>query len=124
MKLDRIKSLVTGHSGVFHCVGTGGKDELLKNFRFVHKYNDPLRNAQVPNTGMLREFYNTFGNLTLYFNEDSGDAAFYILKILEPGSEMLTHMAAHMSFAENDTMHQWWIKEMRDNKGRVVRTEE
>jgi len=205
MTLLDLKNSLKEHSGVFHCAGRGDRGAAFKDVHFEHVYDppDPAKPVSgIPNLGMLREFYETFGSLTLYLHKESGDAAFYIakpnewdgfleclrdwtdfddqpellpdwldncitigeipksgnyllvpttgekaghivefehdgfefidhasnlidfvIKMLEPDSEALTHMAAHMSFSEGDPWDQWWIEEMCDNKGFVVKTQ-
>ena len=41
---------------------------------------------------------------------------------IDPG--LLTEMASHMRFITNDPGNQWWIEEMRDNFGAVVKTKQ
>jgi len=203
MKFDELKNRVSLHRGIFYCVGRGGNEETSKKVDFIHTCEPPEPVGDIPDIGMLKEFYKTFGNLRLYFDERSGESAFYIArpdewgmlsecfhdwidddfnenpdmypywandciavgeipasgnyilmplggekqgyvyefehdgyefiehaanigefvaKMLEPDSNILTHMAVHMTFIENDPQDQWWIKEMSDNYGRVVRT--
>lgn len=205
MKLTDLKNEIEAHAGIFHCIRRGGlanKPES-KEVAFEHVYEPPRRVSAIPPTAMLKEFYETFGSLTLYFHKESGDAAFYIAnpdewdrilesfrnwmedvvdddpewlpywvddclaigeipqsgnyllvpangekaghifefehdgyefiehasnlqefvtRMLSPDSSALTRMAAHMCFIEGDPMEQWWIDEMRDNRGRIVKT--
>lgn len=53
----------------------------------------------------------------------SKNIAEFLQMALAPTSRTLTNMASHMTFIQNDPMEQWWIKEMRDNKGHVVQSE-
>jgi hypothetical protein len=46
----------------------------------------------------------------------------YVECLLRPDSRQLTEFAAHMRFIEPDSAAQWWLLEMRDNQGRVVKT--
>lgn len=46
----------------------------------------------------------------------------YVESLLKPDGPKLTEIAAHMRFIDGDTTIQWWIREMRDNCGRVVQT--
>lgn len=205
MKNIDLKNAVRKHSGIFHCVGRSGDKSRSKAIHFAHVYDPPVSVVEVPDVGMLKEFYETFGSLTLYYHKESKDAAFYIANprqwsdlseyfqgwvedldeeeqeellpdwledyvvigeipqsgnyilvptsgeisghiiefehdgfefvdhaknlyefietVLEPDCNLLTNMASHMTFIENDPMEQWWIEEMHDNKGRVVTTE-
>ncbi|RRU16043.1 SMI1/KNR4 family protein [Stenotrophomonas sp. 278] len=47
----------------------------------------------------------------------------FVERALEPDGQALTAMASHMRFRTEGSDAQWWIVEMRDNGGRVVRTE-
>ncbi len=203
MELTELKQTVAEHSGVFHCVGRGDESRS-KQVIFEHSFDPPETDTAIPDTGLLKEFYSTFGNLTLYHHEASGDAAFYlanpdqweslrehffewlgyldeeefnelipswvndciaigeipssgnyllmptegdlsgrvfefehdgfefielgsnlgefVLNMLNPDSKILIGIASHMTFIEGDFLDQWWISEMRDNKGNVVKT--
>ncbi|HPG61926.1 MAG TPA: hypothetical protein PK586_07950 [Casimicrobium sp.] len=48
----------------------------------------------------------------------------YVEHLLAPDGNQLTEFAAHMRFIEPDSVAQWWVLEMRDNQGRVVKTRE
>lgn len=205
MKLVELEEAVSNHSGVFLCTGRGGDKSITKTINFEHNFESPFSLADVPDTGMLKEFYSTFSSLTLYHHKESEDAAFYIaspeqwdslledfsvwvddldeeeeeellpewidnfitigeisysgnyllvpiagevsghvfefehdgfefidlapnihdfiLSSLKPDSRSLTKMASHMTFTEDGEEEQWWIEEMRDNRGHVVKTE-
>jgi hypothetical protein len=56
------------------------------------------------------------------FTEEARDVVAYVEKLLNPDSSTLTGIASHMRFIEGDPMVQWCIREMRDNRGRVVGT--
>ncbi len=201
MKFVDLEKAVSEHSGVFRCTRIGGHDEpVYKEFHFEHVYEPCMPEIEVPDIGMLKDFYSTFSSLTLYFHKESGDAAFYIanpgqwdsllecfhdwmsdlseeeefppewtanciaigeipksgncllmptsgemaghivefehdgfefvdrasniiefvVNMLEPDSRILMGIATHMTFSESDPWEQWWVVEMRDNKGRVV----
>lgn len=47
----------------------------------------------------------------------------YVEALLAPNSTRLTDIASHMRFAEGDRMVQWWIREMKDNRGHFARTQ-
>jgi hypothetical protein len=47
----------------------------------------------------------------------------FIANSLKPDSRSLTRMASHMTFTEDNEENQWWIEEMRDNHGHVVKTQ-
>ena len=205
MKLNDLEKSVSAHSGIFLCTMRGGDKSVSKEVNFQHVYDPPVSISEVPDIGMLKEFFESFGNLTLYYHKDSEDAAFYIanpeqwdsllenflewiedldeeeqeellpdwiddcitigeipesgnyllvpttgelaghvfefehdgfefidhssninefvLSMLSPNSKTLTNIASHMTFIESNPMEQWWIEELRDNNGNVVRTE-
>jgi hypothetical protein len=78
MKLVELEEAVSNHSGVFQCTGRGGEKSISKIINFEHKYESPRSFSDVPDIGMLKEFYSTFSSLTLYHHKESEDAAFYI----------------------------------------------
>jgi len=205
MRLVELEEAVSKHSGVFQCTGRGGDKSVSKTIKFEHNYESPASFSEVPDIGMLKEFYSTFRSLTLYHHKESEEAAFYIASpeewgslleefsgwiddldedeeeellpnwidnfitigeiphsgnyllvpivgevsghifefehdgfefidlatninefvkhCLNPDSRSLTRMASHLTFVEDDPMQQWWIEEMRDDHGNVVRTE-
>lgn len=51
------------------------------------------------------------------------DIVAYVEKLLVPDAALLTDFASHMRFIDGDRRAQWWIRELRDNRGRVVTTE-
>lgn len=204
MKIDELEEAVLNHTGVFACSGLG-RDGDTKTISFKHIPEPPDKVSEVPDAGKLKEFYASFGSLTLYHHEASDDAAFHIanpavwsmvheefsdwvddldeheeeellpewindciaigeipysgnyllmplsgemsghvfefehdgfefielasdildfvVKALNPDSRSLTKMASHMTFTEAGEDKQWWIEEMRDNQGQVVKTE-
>ena len=56
------------------------------------------------------------------FNPVARDVVEYVEQLLQPDTDRLTDFAAHMRFIERGSRVQWWIREMRDNRGRVVGT--
>ena len=56
------------------------------------------------------------------FLPQANDLVEYVEKLLKPDAVTLTEIASHMRFAEGDRMIQWWIKELRDNRGNIVKT--
>jgi len=46
----------------------------------------------------------------------------FILQTLSPDRRQLREMASHLRFITGDPHVQWWIREMRDNRGNVVTT--
>jgi len=77
MELVDLRNAVDAHSGTFHCVEIRNKT-ATKEVKFIHVYDPPaeiMRDFPVPGLG---DFYDTFGNLLLYHDPASDDAAFYI----------------------------------------------
>lgn len=56
------------------------------------------------------------------FTDEAADVVEYVEKLLKPNGSKLTDIASHMRFIEEDSMAQWWIRELRDNTGHVVTT--
>lgn len=202
--LESLHAAVTSHAGAFNCVEIH-REKNTKVVNFRHVGSPPADIAGVPDVQGLRDFYRTFENLTLYLDEQSGDAAYYIaspsqwseldgyfrpwldgvsedeaadylpawiadclvvgeipqsgnylllpisgpeagkifefehdgFEFLELGSSLpdfvtrtldldarrLTAIASHIRFIASDDNRQWWIQELRDNRGNVIRTE-
>jgi hypothetical protein len=79
MKLIELEKTVQNNSGEFLCERIHSKD-ITKVVSFKHIYDQPFSLEEIAVFGQLREFYETFGNLLLYFDEKSGDAALYIAR--------------------------------------------
>lgn len=47
----------------------------------------------------------------------------FVLRTLDLDSQRLTAIASHIRFIAPGENHQWWIEELKDNRGHVVRTE-
>lgn len=200
---EQLRTAVLAHSGHFECVEIHA-EENTKSVPFRHITLAPDSEVSLPNVRGLAAFYSTFNTLRMYFDEESGESAFYIgspsqwdefrdqfeswiegmdddemeecvpswakdclvvgevprsgnyllvatsgpeagsvfefehdgfefieladslpnfvHKMLAPKSRDLTEIASHMRFIVGDCSRQWWIKEMRDNKGRRVKT--
>jgi hypothetical protein len=80
MKLNELESLVNSHSGEFSCEEIRGKRQ--KTVRFSHITTPPV-DANVPDLGRLRDFYETFGSIEFYADLRSGDSA----RVIAPVSE-------------------------------------
>lgn len=83
-----------------------------------HSGNYILVPTSGPDSGRVFEFEHD----GFEFIEEGKDVVEYIEKLLKPDSSVLTEIASHMRFIEGDPMIQWWIRELRDNQGQVVRT--
>ena len=74
--LEKLAAAVRSHGGEFHCVELGNTlNKKIVRFRLVVEVPDAV---SVPTVGGLVEFYGSFGALTLYHDQDSDEAAFYI----------------------------------------------
>ena len=56
------------------------------------------------------------------FRDRAPDAVTYVEAMLRPHDARLTDFASHMRFTAGNGLVQWWIREMRDNRGHVART--
>ena len=56
------------------------------------------------------------------FIDAAADVVEYVEKILKPDDVKLVDIASHMRFIEDDSMVQWWIRELKDNTGHVAST--
>lgn len=46
-----------------------------------------------------------------------------VTRMLDLDTSRLAAIASHVRFVTPDEHRQWWIKELRDNRGNVIRTE-
>ncbi|WP_018624457.1 SMI1/KNR4 family protein [Kangiella aquimarina] len=76
----------------------------------------------VPTTGEKTGHVYLFEHDGFEFIELASNIEAYIHRMLNLDSHMLTQIASHMRFIEKDNYNQWWIKELRDNKGNLVKT--
>ena len=202
--LESLRSDVQSHVGQFTCSEIH-REESTKTVSFRHAGSPPDPGVDVPNVQGLRDFYDTFGQLTLYLADESGDAAFFIaspsqwseldsdfrpwlegieedeaddhlpvwikdclvvgeipqsgnyllvptagpdagkvfefehdgFEFIELGQSLpdfvartldldtsrLTAIASHVRFITPEENRQWWINELKDNRGNVIRTE-
>lgn len=56
------------------------------------------------------------------FVEQEDDLVAYAWKQLDPDATRLLQFASHLRFVDEGEDQQWWIEEMRDNRGNTVRT--
>lgn len=56
------------------------------------------------------------------FTSQAKDIVEYVRKLLKPDGSLLTEIASHMRFVEDNGRVQWWIEEMKDNTGHVAYT--
>lgn len=203
--LEALQSAVSSHSGSFLCVEIH-REANTKVVPFRHIGSPPDTTLPLPDVPGLKPFYDTYEHLTMYVDEQSGEAAYYLaspsqwanldgdfrpwlddldedeaaeylptwindcivvgeiprsgnyllvpssgadagkvfefehdgLEFIELGESLpqfvahtldldthrLTAIASHLRFITTDDKgSQWWIKELRDNRGNVVRTE-
>ncbi|KGF71733.1 hypothetical protein DO97_15725 [Neosynechococcus sphagnicola sy1] len=202
--LESLHSAVQSHTGQFSCSEIN-REENTKVVHFRHVGLPPDAGLVIPKIQGLEEFYGTYSQLTLYFEEESGDAAYFIaspsqweelnsdfrpwldvideeevdeflpnwindcivigeiprsgnyllvptvgsdagkvfefehdgFEFLELGlslpdfvartldldSGRLTAIASHIRFITPTENRQWWIEELRDNRGNVICSE-
>lgn len=202
--LESLYSEVHSHIGQFTCTEIH-REENTKTVSFRHAGSPPDPDVDVPDVQGLRDFYDTFAQLTLYLDEKSGDAAFFIaspsqwseldsdfrpwlegieedeeeeylpdwikdclvigeiphsgnyllvptsgpdagkvfefehdgFEFIELGQSLpefvartldldtsrLTAIASHVRFITPEENRQWWINELNDSRGNVIRTE-
>lgn len=202
--LDALRTAVMSHTGEFLCSQIQ-HSENTKTVEFRHIGSPPNPSVDVPKIEGLRDFYDTFAELTLYLDERTGEAAFliaspsewpqlddyfrpwldgidedeaadflpgwvksclvvgevprsgnyllvptvgadagvvfefdhdglefirlgdnlpdFVARTLDLDTQRLTGIASHIRFIEPSDSRQWWIDELRDNRGNVVRTE-
>ena len=77
----------------------------------------------IPSAGEDRGKVFEFEHDGFEFIELADSLPSFIRRCLEPTPTDLVAMASHLRFGSAEENEQWWIVEMRDNYGRVVRTE-
>jgi hypothetical protein len=77
----------------------------------------------VPTDGPHRGHVFEFDHDGFEFAHVASDVVEYVQRLLRPDASKLTDFASHMRFATGDGMKQWWILELKDNRGNVVSTE-
>lgn len=202
--IEALHSAVIDHAGEFHCTEIHRKQNT-KIVPFRHIASPPDAMLPVPDVQGLRAFYSTFGDLTMYLDEQTGEAAYHLaspskweeldgdfrpwvedlddgeadeylpswiddcivvgeiprsgnyllipltgpdagkvfefehdgFEFIELGKSLpdfvalsldldgrrLSAMASHLRFIADGEVAQWWIEELRDNRGNVARTE-
>jgi hypothetical protein len=202
--LESLRASVQSHSGQFMCSEIHN-EKNIRTVNFRHIGVPPDSSLSVPNIQGLQDFFETYAELTLYFEEQSGEAAYFIASPLQweelendfrpwlngieegeiedylpnwvnnclvvgeiprsgnyllvpiSGSEegkvfefehdgfefielgasvpdfvaktldldtyRLSNIASHLRFITPNENSQWWIKELRDNRGNIIRTE-
>jgi len=110
MQLAELKSIVDSHCGTFHCVQRGN-DANRKDVKFIHVYAPPNTRDQLISIPRIAEFYETFGELLLYHDPVSKDAAFYISSIDEWASfkEQFTLWLSDLTEEERKELLPDWI---------------
>lgn len=202
--LEALHSALDSHTGHFVCEEIH-REQNTKVVQFRHIGSPPISSISVPEIPGIKEFYGIYDHLTMYVDEQSGEAAYFLaspsqwskldgyfrpwlegldedeiaeclptwidecivvgeipqsgnyllvpttgsdagkvfefehdgFEFLELGSSLpnfvehtldldsrrLTAIASHLRFITADDDRQWWIKELRDNRGNVIRTE-
>lgn len=97
----------------------GGTDHCLVIGETPRSGNYILVPTKGPAAGQVFEFDHD----GFEFRREGIDIVEYVEKLLAPDSARLSDMASHLRFVEGEDWNvQWWIREMRDNRGRVVLT--
>jgi hypothetical protein len=47
----------------------------------------------------------------------------FVAKMLDLDARQLTNIASHLRFTLPNEKRQWWIQELQDNRGNIIRTE-
>lgn len=76
-ELEQLRSEVEAHSGQFRCSEIHDQKNS-KTVHFRHVGTPPGASSAVPDVRGLRDFYSTYGQLTLYLEQRSGDAAYFL----------------------------------------------
>ncbi len=76
----------------------------------------------MPRSGAKQGYIFEFEHDGFEFIEYASDIEQFVLQLLDPDASVLTGMASHMRFIEENDPTQWWIVEMRDNRGNLVHT--
>ena len=84
-----------------------------------HSGNYILMATEGPSAGHVFEFDHD----GFEFVHEADDMIGYVERLLKPDASKLVDMAAHMRFVESDPMIQWWILELKDNRGHTASTE-
>lgn len=73
-----------------------------------------------PETGCIYEFEQD----GFEFIRHAPDIEYFVSCLLDRSPSKLPEMASHFRFVENeDWSVQWWLQEMRDNRGNIVSTQ-
>ena len=75
--LDALRAAVDSHTGQFICEEINCKQNT-KIVQFRHIGSPSNSALAVPNIPSFKEFYGTYENLTMYIDQKSGDAAYFI----------------------------------------------
>jgi hypothetical protein len=97
--------------------------EWIDNFITIGEIPYSGNYLLMPTTGKMSGHVFEFEHDGFEFNDHALNINDFVVKALKPDSKLLTNMASHMTFTESGEKKQWWLEEMRDNNGRVVRTE-
>lgn len=75
--LQALHSAVSAHSGTFLCVEIN-REKNTKVVQFRHVGSAPDATFSVPDIQGLRQFYGTYEHLTMYVDEQTGEAAYHL----------------------------------------------
>lgn len=98
--------------------------EWIDNFITIGEIPYSGNYLLMPTDGEMSGHVFEFEHDGFEFIDHASDINDFVVNILKPDTKSLTNMASHMTFTESGEENQWWLEEMRDNRGHVVRTEE
>jgi hypothetical protein len=120
------ESLIDGFSGWIDDLDEEEQEELLPewidNFITIGEIPYSGNYLLMPTVGEMSGHVFEFEHDGFEFIDRASNIKEFILSVLKPDARSLTSMASHMTFTENGEENQWWLEEMRDNNGHVVRT--
>jgi hypothetical protein len=105
MRLNELERAVLDHTGNFLCEQIGEPTET-KVVAFRHDVSPPRVYGFVPSLPGFEDFYDTFGSITLYLDDRSGDAAVHIA---DPGQ-----------WEELHTRFSGWIEDLDEEEREEV----
>jgi hypothetical protein len=56
------------------------------------------------------------------FIKEADDIVSYVQRLISPDDHLLRNIATHMRFIDGNPRIQWWIRELRDNRGNIAST--
>jgi len=78
----------------------------------------------MPLAGIKTGYVFEFEHDGFEFIEHAPNIESFLQQVIKPTESMLTDMASHMVFADENSDVQWWITEMKDNFGHTMKSEQ